>query len=59
MKYESGNSALLIEYRDMLLKAYKLGEDIKKLYGIVPPTVFHEVETENSAMNYRLSLNVH
>ena len=51
MKYESGNSALLIEYRDMLLKAYKLGEDIKKLYGIVPPTVFHEVETENSAMN--------
>ena len=35
--YNSGNSALLIEYREALIKAYELGKDIKELYGIVPP----------------------
>ena len=35
--YNSGNSALLIEYREALIRAYELGKDIKELYGIVPP----------------------
>ena len=39
--YNSGNSALLIEYREALIKAYGLGNHIKELYGIVPPKVIY------------------
>jgi hypothetical protein len=39
--YNSGNSALLIEYREALIKAYELGNAIKDVYGIVPPKVLH------------------
>ena len=35
--YNSGNSALLIEYREALIKAYELGKAVKDVYGIVPP----------------------
>lgn len=40
-KHESGNSQLLIEYRKALIKAFDLGEDIKEVYGVVPPKVLH------------------
>ena len=43
-EYESGNSQLLKDYRAALLKAYDLGEDIKKIYGIIPPKVLHNKE---------------
>jgi hypothetical protein len=36
-EHTSGNSQLLIDYRDVLIKAYFLGEEIKELYGILPP----------------------
>jgi hypothetical protein len=36
-KYMAGNSQLLIDYRDALILAYGLGENIKELYGIIPP----------------------
>ena len=39
--YNSGNSVLLIEYREALIKAYELGNAIKDVYGIVPPKVLH------------------
>lgn len=42
MKHESGNSQLLNEYRAALINAYCLGEEIKDLYGIVPPKVISE-----------------
>ena len=37
MKYETGNSQLLIDYRKKLIEAFQLGEQIKQVYGIVPP----------------------
>jgi hypothetical protein len=37
--HTAGNSLLLQDYRKALLTAYELGEDIKKLYGIIPPKV--------------------
>lgn len=55
MKYESGNSALIMKYREVLLEAYNLGEQIKRLYGIVPPAVLIDPEHTSS----RISLNVH
>jgi hypothetical protein len=57
MKYESGNSALLIAYRQKLVEAYKLGEEIKFLYQIIPPTVFNE-EEGSGLESTRLSLTV-
>ena len=41
-EYNAGNSQLLVEYRKALIKAFDLGEDIKMLYGIIPPKVLHE-----------------
>jgi phage head maturation protease len=55
MSNESGNSALLLRYREVLIEAYELGEDIKILYSIIPPTVF----TQGNSGTLRLSLNVH
>jgi hypothetical protein len=40
--FQFGNSQLLMDYREALIKAYKLGEDIKKVYGIVPPKVYSD-----------------
>jgi hypothetical protein len=40
----SGNSQLLIDYREALIQAYRLGEDIKGLYGIVPPKALYDAE---------------
>jgi hypothetical protein len=37
MKYESGNSQLLTDYRKKLVEAFLLGEQIKQVYGVVPP----------------------
>jgi hypothetical protein len=46
--YQSGNSQLLIDYRETLIKAYELGEDIKKLYGIVPPNLLFDTDFVNT-----------
>lgn len=56
MKYESGNSALLIAYREALITAFKLGEEIKLIYSIVPPAVL--CDDLALAHPHRLSLNV-
>lgn len=56
MKYESGNSALLIAYRKALHEAFKLGEDIRKVYSIVPPAVLLDEHEDDRP--YRVSLNV-
>lgn len=40
-EYQAGNSQLIIDYRATLLKAFDLGEEIKKLYGIQPPKAIH------------------
>jgi hypothetical protein len=47
-QYKQSNSQLLLEYREALIKAYNLGEDIKELYGIVPPKVMYDLEFENT-----------
>jgi hypothetical protein len=39
--HTAGNSQLLIEYREALIKAYNLGIEIKELYGVVPPKAIH------------------
>ena len=41
-EFHIGNSQLLIGYREALIKAFELGEDIKKVYGIVPPKALHD-----------------
>ena len=43
-QYTSGNSQLLVDYRNALIKAHQLGEDIKELYGIVPPRCIVETD---------------
>jgi hypothetical protein len=55
MTHESGNSALLIEYIEALHKAYELGNAIREVYGIVPPTAY----LGGGEATTRLSLNVH
>lgn len=40
--FTTGNSQLLMDYRKALLEAYKLGEEIKEVYGVVPPKVISE-----------------
>lgn len=56
ISYSAGNSALLNEYRATLIKALELGEVIKGLYGIVPPTVLAALVCETGTA--RISLNV-
>ena len=41
-EFRTGNSQLLMDYRDAIIKAFKLGNDIKETYGIVPPKVLHD-----------------
>jgi hypothetical protein len=45
-KFQTGNSQLLMDYRDAMIKAYALGEDIKETYGIVPPKILHDERWE-------------
>jgi hypothetical protein len=52
----SGNSALIIKYRSLLIEAAALGEDIKELYGIVPPAIINYGNSD--APLTRISLNV-
>lgn len=40
--FKMGNSQLLMDYRTAILEAYRLGEDIKAVYGIQPPKVISE-----------------
>ena len=40
--FQYGNSQLIMEYRKVMIKAYDLGEEIKKVYGILPPKVLHD-----------------
>jgi len=49
-EYTSGNSQLLVDYRDALIKAYSLGEEIKELYGILPPKCI--VDSNNNSDLY-------
>ena len=61
MKYESGNSQLLIDYRKKLIEAFKLGEEIKVVYGIVPPKVVLKDEPIAASSNVysgRIGLDV-
>jgi hypothetical protein len=39
LDYKAGNSQLLMDYRAALIKAFELGNDIKELYGIIPPKI--------------------
>jgi hypothetical protein len=41
-----------MDYRSALIKAYDLGEDIKILYGIVPPKVLHDKSWPQLDSNY-------
>lgn len=41
-EFRFGNSQLLMDYRDTLIKAFELGNDIKTVYGIVPPNVLFD-----------------
>ena len=36
---KNSNSQLLMEYRDALMLAYKLGDSLKQAYGIIPPKI--------------------
>ena len=56
--YNSGNSALLIEYREALIRAYELGKDIMELYGIVPPKAMYDDPKEVQCEHFIISLNV-
>ena len=56
--YNFGNSALLIEYREALIKAYELGKDIMELYGIVPPKAMYDDPKEVQCEHFIISLNV-
>jgi hypothetical protein len=60
MKYETGNSQLLIDYRKKLVEAFKLGEDIKQVYGIVPPKVLLRDErvSDGKIFSGRIGLDV-
>lgn len=40
--FRTGNSQLLMDYREALIKAFDLGESIKAVYAIVPPKVMHD-----------------
>ena len=44
----SGNSQLLSDYREALIEAYELGENIKRLYNIIPPKVLHDLKFVNT-----------
>jgi hypothetical protein len=46
--YHRGNSQLLIDYREALIEAFALGEEIKRLYNIVPPKVIFETDFVNT-----------
>ena len=48
-----------MDYRDAIIKAFKLGNDIKETYGIVPPKVLHGHWNDNTENNpYTISLVV-
>lgn len=51
-KFQFGNSQLLMDYRGALAMAYTLGEDIKKVYGIVPPKVYVNPENPLDARSF-------
>ena len=58
-EFRTGNSQLLMDYRDAIIKAFKLGNDIKETYGIVPPKVLHGHWNDNTENNpYTISLVV-
>lgn len=54
--YSGGNSQLLKDYRATLLKAYHLGNDIKEVYGIVPPKVLSEETWSPTGNNITIGL---
>ena len=57
MKHESGNSQLLNDYREALINAYSLGEEIFELYSIVPPKVILEKVGEGNEVVISLTVN--
>jgi hypothetical protein len=50
-QYDSGNSALIIKYRTKLIEAFRLGEQIKEVYNIVPPRVYAKILDQNIVLN--------
>ena len=57
MKHESGNSQLLNDYREALINAYSLGEEMFELYSIVPPKVILEKVEEGNEVVISLTVN--
>ena len=57
MKHESGNSQLLNDYREALINAYSLGEEIFDLYSIVPPKVILKKVQEGDEVVISLTVN--
>lgn len=55
VEYKDSDSVLLKKYREALLESYVLGEAIKRVYGINPPTVLKPCEPSKGV---RISLNV-
>ena len=56
--HTAGNSQLLQDYRKAILTAYELGEDIKKLYGIIPPKVITDIVWKCGDQRVTLGLTV-
>ena len=53
--YNSGNLALLIAYREALIKAYGLGKAVKDVYGIVPPKAI--IDWDGPTVTISLTVN--
>ena len=48
---------MITQYRDLLIEAAILGEDIKEQYGIVPPAVLTVLISSDECMRISLSVN--
>jgi hypothetical protein len=57
-EYRTGNSQLLQDYREALIKAYGLGEDIKETYGIVPPKVITDTVWQGGNQHVTIGLTL-
>jgi hypothetical protein len=55
--YGAGNSQLLQDYRTALIEAYKLGNAIKALYGVVPPKALYDDSEESYTVSIGLTLS--
>ena len=56
--YGAGNSQLLLDYRIALIEAYKLGEDIKDLYGVIPPKAIFDTFATTTEVEHRVHIGL-